>query len=170
MIVELMTCGDTDPDVMVFMKSRQEEIRTIPYVVRRESSGFIINRIWAAIKRETLSVLAEGVSTPAEIDELWGSVVESTRPGPCRMMDEAGLDTVAAIEENYINERGLPSIYTTDYLRDSYLSRGKLGAKCHQGGFYPPEREMALHSSKSLEDSCGQTVVLPGMTGSQSRF
>lgn len=36
---------------------------------RRDS--FIINRLWAAMKRETLMILAEGVTDPKEIDELF---------------------------------------------------------------------------------------------------
>jgi 3-hydroxybutyryl-CoA dehydrogenase len=39
-----------------------------PYVVQRESMGFIFNRIWAAIKRETLAVVAEGVASAEVVD------------------------------------------------------------------------------------------------------
>lgn len=92
MTVELMTCGHTDEEIMTFMKHRQEEIQTIPYIVRQESTGFIINRVWAAVKREILTVLAEGVSTPAEIDEIWGAMMETTGMGPCTMMDGESSD------------------------------------------------------------------------------
>jgi hypothetical protein len=36
----------------------------LPFHVLKESVGFIFNRIWTAIKRESLAVVAEGVSTP----------------------------------------------------------------------------------------------------------
>lgn len=87
MVVELMTSGDTANEIMVFMSDRQKEIHTVPSTVRQESTGFIINRIWAAIKREVLDILAEGVSTPKETDEMWALVIESTQSGPCKMMD-----------------------------------------------------------------------------------
>jgi hypothetical protein len=51
-------------------------------------------------------------------------------------MDGVGLDTVALIEENYIQERGLPS-FPVEWLRKNYVSQGKLGAKSGNGGLYP---------------------------------
>ncbi|KAJ5614878.1 hypothetical protein N7528_008532 [Penicillium herquei] len=153
MIVELMSSGNTNEEVMRFMEACQLEVETIPYIVQKESTGFILNRVWAAIKREVLTMLADGVSTPKEIDEIWGSVIESTRSGPCNMMDETGLDMVAAIEQNYINERGLPSTHTVDFLRESYLSRGKLGSKCQAGGFYSPPVDVQNWPPYSFEPS-----------------
>ena len=50
-------------------------------------------------------------------------------------MDGVGLDTVALIEENYIKERGLPS-FPVGWLRNNYVSQGKLGAKSGKGGLY----------------------------------
>lgn len=51
-------------------------------------------------------------------------------------MDAVGLDTVEHIEEHYIKERGLPSNHL-DWLKDNYISPGKLGNKSDKGGFYP---------------------------------
>ena len=43
----------------------------VPITVIRESVGFLFNRISAAIERECLIVVAEGVSTPEEVDRIW---------------------------------------------------------------------------------------------------
>src|SRR3712207_7008489 len=43
----------------------------VPFRVRRESDGFIFNRIWAAIKRECLMVVEEGVAPPEDVDAMW---------------------------------------------------------------------------------------------------
>ena len=40
----------------------------VPFWVRRESDGLIFNRIWAAIKRECLMVVEEGVAPPEDVD------------------------------------------------------------------------------------------------------
>lgn len=56
------------------------------------------------------------------------------------MMDGVGLDTVEHIEEHYIKERGLPSGHL-DFLRDNYISKGKLGLKSGDaGGLYEPPK------------------------------
>jgi hypothetical protein len=54
------------------------------------------------------------------------------------MIDAVGLDTVAFIEDNYIQERHLDGTDTVDFLRKNYIEQGKLGAKSGKGGLYPP--------------------------------
>ncbi|KAJ5649231.1 Dehydrogenase multihelical [Penicillium longicatenatum] len=135
--VELMTCGQTDWEVLTYLKDVLGECGTLPVIARRESTGFIFNRLWAAVKREILHILSDGVSDPAEIDLLWESMFKNG-PLPCQLMDRVGLDTVAFIEENYIKERGLEREPTVDWLKREYLDQGRLGNKSDKGGLYPP--------------------------------
>ena len=139
MVVELMTDGFTDEAVFPFLSERFRESGAKPYVARKESTGFIFNRLWAAVKRETLTILSEGVSDPAEIDSLWTEMFVKGGARPCKTMDQVGLDTVAFIEGHYIAERGLSSTHTTDFLKKNYLDQGKLGNKSDKGGLYPPK-------------------------------
>lgn len=139
MLVELMTDGFTDPAIIDFMAERQREVGTQPYVARKESTGFIYNRIWAAIKREVLLTLEQGVSTPQEIDSMFTTMFRiPMESGPCNLMDMVGLDTVANIEDHYVAERGLPS-HTVDWLRTEYVNQGRLGSKAQKGGLYLPK-------------------------------
>jgi len=101
--------------------------------VRRESDGFIFNRIWAAIKRECIMVVEEGVADPEDVDEMWRIF---TRPGipPFRLMDRVGLDVVLAIEEHYAEVRdGIPE--SPRALLRHMVDEGRLGTKSG-GGFY----------------------------------
>ncbi|OJJ84167.1 3-hydroxyacyl-CoA dehydrogenase family protein [Aspergillus glaucus CBS 516.65] len=138
MIVELMTNGHTSVSIFPFLVERSREAALVPYVARKESTGFIFNRLWAAVKREALMVLAEGVSEPEEIDDMWKRMFVEGAAVPCAMMDNVGLDTVAFIEEHYVKERGLSGEKTVDFLREKYLEKGRLGSKCEKGGLYPP--------------------------------
>ncbi|KAL2828384.1 hypothetical protein BDW59DRAFT_170906 [Aspergillus cavernicola] len=138
MVVELMTDGFTEPSIIQFMVKRSEEAGTKPYVARKESTGFLFNRLWAAIKRECLTIMAEEVSTPSEIDSIWTEIFLKGAIVPCKTMDNVGLDTVAFIEKHYIAERGLPADKTVGFLQSNYLDQGKLGSKCTEGGLYPP--------------------------------
>jgi len=143
MIVELMTDGFTSEDIFPFMVERCREGATSPYVARKESTGFIFNRLWAAVKREVLTILSEGGSVPEEIDAMWETMFIEGRSLPCKMMDreyspvllhsssfdfankqiEVGLDTVAFIEQHYVQERGLSSERTVDYLTKNYIDQ-----------------------------------------------
>jgi 3-hydroxybutyryl-CoA dehydrogenase len=132
-VVEIMSCGRTDPAVIRTLMEMAPLVGLEPYLVRRESVGFIFNRIWAAIKRESLAVVAEGVSTPEEIDAIYSRMF-GVAAGPFRLMDTVGLDVVLDIEENYADVReGIPQ-GPRDLLRD-YIGRGRLGRKAGRG-FY----------------------------------
>lgn len=87
MIVELMTNGHTDESIFPFLVERSKEAALVPYVARKESTGFIFNRLWAAVKREVLTILAEGVSEPGEIDDMWRRMFVEGGAVPCGMMD-----------------------------------------------------------------------------------
>jgi len=56
------------------------------------------------VKRESLEIVEEEVSTPAEIDRIF-QVLLGTRGGPFRMMDKVGLD----VARNRRALRGNPS-------------------------------------------------------------
>ncbi|SPJ90374.1 related to 3-hydroxyacyl-CoA dehydrogenase [Fusarium torulosum] len=136
MVVELMTDGFTDDDIFPILVARLKETGAFPYVARKESTGLIFNRLWAAVEQEVLTILSEGVSVPEEIDDIWQEIFLKGKIHPCRTMDEVGLDTVAFIEKHYIAERGLSSKHTVDYLKVNYIDQGKLGNKCTAGGLY----------------------------------
>ncbi len=131
--VELMTCGETDKAILEFLTVKLREYGLSPYLVERESTGFIYNRIWAAIKRESLYVVAQGVASPETVDNIYKETM-GTQHGPFRLMDQVGLDVVLDIEEHYAKEReGIPE-EPRELLR-KMVAQGKLGRKSGEG-FY----------------------------------
>lgn len=87
-----------------------------------------------------MQILCDGVSDPSEIDLLWDHMFRNG-PLPCELMDQIGLDTVAYIEDNYVQERGLSTDKTVDWLRKEYVDQGRLGNKSNKGGLYPPREK-----------------------------
>lgn len=131
--VELMSCGHTDPAIIARLSAYFTAHGLRPFHVQQESTGFIYNRVWAAIKREALMVVAEGVGTPDDVDALF-CAAHGASMGPFRLMDRVGLDVVLDIEEHYASEReGLPASPRT--LLREYIAAGRLGVKSGEG-FY----------------------------------
>jgi 3-hydroxybutyryl-CoA dehydrogenase len=131
--VELMSCGQTDAAVIDALVERLPRYGLVPFTVLRESTGFLLNRIWHAIRRECLQVVAEGVSTPEEVDRIWRLSL-GTPLGPFQIMDQVGLDVALDAEEEYAASRdGIPAA-PRELLRD-YVDRGFLGLKSGRG-FY----------------------------------
>jgi 3-hydroxybutyryl-CoA dehydrogenase len=133
--VELMSCGKTDDGVIDALMAKIPQYGLEPFHVRGQSDGFIFNRIWAAIKRECLMVVQEGVATPQDVDEMWRIF---TKPGipPFRLMDRVGLDVVLNIEEHYAEVRGDKGFPDGPRkLLHEYIDQGRLGVKSGRG-FY----------------------------------
>ncbi|KAK1751247.1 hypothetical protein QBC47DRAFT_454634 [Echria macrotheca] len=95
--VELMTCGETDPAVFPFLTQILSGCGFLVATARKESTGFIFNRLWAAVKREILNILAEDVSDAAQIDALWRHMF-AAEVAPCQLMDRIGLDTLYVLD------------------------------------------------------------------------
>lgn len=135
--VDVMSCGQTDRGIIDFVLETLPRFGFYPFEARRESTGFIYNRIWAAVKRESLEVVAEGVSTPQEIDQMY-RINTGSAAGPFRMMDRVGLDVVLDIEEHYCAEHPEYPEGPREVLR-SYVQQGRLGVKSG-AGFYDDYR------------------------------
>ncbi|GCB23872.1 3-hydroxybutyryl-CoA dehydrogenase [Aspergillus awamori] len=131
--IEIMGSSQTRPDIIPLLMKETQDHGFQPFHVRKSSTGYTFNRIWAAIKRETLLVLEEGIATPEEVDQIYKCVLKTPR-GPCELMDIAGLDVILAVEEHYAKVRmGIPNA-PRKYLREM-IDRGDLGVKSGNGFF-----------------------------------
>ena len=141
--VDVMSCGKTDRDVVDFVMATLPQFGLYPFEARRESTGFIFNRVWAAVKRESLEVVAEGVSTPQEVDRMFQ--LNTGSAGPFRTMDQVGLDVVLDIEEHYCAEHPEYPEGPRRLLR-TYLEQGRLGVKSGAGFYddYPRPVEQTI--------------------------
>lgn len=164
-MVELMSSTKTFDNIFPFLEAQMRRVGLTPMTVPRgiQSQGFIMNRIWAACKRETLAVLAEGVAKPADIDALWRDFFHAEK-GPCERMDEVGLDTIAMVEKHNLERKPeLGSGRAVDWLLRNYVKLGKLGEKGrgHGDGLYSQEEREKLkglhraHKYKEVEETQG---------------
>ena len=135
-MVELMTCGQTDESVLQRAQSFSQELGLVAPIVGTESKGFIINRIWRAVKRESLRVMDEGVASPEDIDRLW-MIFFQTEYAPFGVMDMVGLDVVRDIEWSYQRDTRDPTDKPSPGLA-KMIDEGKLGEKSGRGFYVHP--------------------------------
>ncbi|WP_343708427.1 3-hydroxyacyl-CoA dehydrogenase family protein [Mycobacterium sp.] len=131
--LDLMSNGQTDRGLLDTLLAVLPEFGVYPFEARKECTGFIFNRVWAAIKRESLAVVAEGVAGPEDVDGMYRLNLGAPA-GPFQLMDLVGLDVALDIENHYVDV--FPQLPTgpRDLLR-SYVDAGKLGIKTGEG-FY----------------------------------
>ena len=135
-IVELMKGQSTNDQVFNIAKSFCQKIGVNPLIVLKESTGFIFNRVWRAIKKECLNVIEEGVASFEDVDRAWMSLY-NTDTGPFGLMDRVGLDVVRDIELVYYEESGDPSDAPPSVLLKK-IKKGELGVKTGKGFYSYP--------------------------------
>jgi 3-hydroxybutyryl-CoA dehydrogenase len=131
--LDLMSDGVTDRGLLDTLLAVLPEFGVYPFEARKECTGFIFNRIWAAIKRESLAVVAEGVARPEDVDGMYKLNLGSPA-GPFQLMDLVGLDVALDIENHYVDEFPHLPTHARDLLQ-TYVDAGKLGIKSGEG-FY----------------------------------
>lgn len=134
--VELMRGTATSDATMDTVSSFMSSIGILPVLVRKESTGFLFNRIWRAVKKEALRVVDQGISTPEDVDRTW-MIQWETPMGPFALMDSIGLDVIRDIELVYYGESGDPTDAPPKVLLD-LIECGDLGVKTGRGFYTYP--------------------------------
>jgi 3-hydroxybutyryl-CoA dehydrogenase len=135
-MVELM--GGTATTEVTVTQARRfvRSLELTPLLVRKESTGFVFNRVWRAIKKETLHLVDDGVASHEDVDRAWMHFTKMPI-GPFGAMDMIGLDVVRDIEMVYYRESGDASDAPPQLLLDK-IARGELGLKTGKGFYSYP--------------------------------
>jgi 3-hydroxybutyryl-CoA dehydrogenase len=135
-MVELMRGTTTSDETIEAARQFARTISLVPLLVQKESTGFIFNRVWRAIKKECLHLVDDGVATHEDVDRAW-MIATGGRAGPFGMMDMVGLDVVRDIEMVYYRESGDESDAPPKLLLDK-IEKGELGSKTCKGFYTYP--------------------------------
>jgi len=148
--VELMGCGQTTDDTMSVMADFGRSLGLYTAVVRGESKGFIINRVWRAVKREALAVVDQGHADPEDVDRLW-AFFWGINQGPFGKMDSIGLNVIADIEDSYITVSSDPTDRPSAILH-ALVEAGHLGEKTGSGFYEYPNPAYRAHGWPRLPE------------------
>lgn len=88
-VVELVPSQWTTPETIAQTQALLRDIGQVPVVVRKPVFGYIGNRLQAAVVNEAVALIADGVTTPAELDAVmtYGLGPRWALSGPFETMD-----------------------------------------------------------------------------------
>lgn len=138
-MVDVMGGTRTAPETMEIGKAWVRSIGCVPLTVKKEILGFCFNRVWRAIKRETLYMWGNGFVDFKDVDRAW-MIFTGMPQGPFGIMDNVGLDVVYDIEMVYYNESKDPKDHPPEALK-TMVERKTLGVKTGQGFYSYPDPE-----------------------------
>lgn len=138
-MVDVMGTSHTRPEIMDMACKWVVSLGCVPLKVKKELFGFCFNRIWRAIKKETLYMWANDFVDHREMDRAW-MIAFGTPLGPFGLMDAVGLDVVHDIEMMYYQASKKQEDLPPKRLKEK-IGKGELGVKAGIGFYTYPDPE-----------------------------
>jgi len=137
-LVEIVALPTTSPRIVDEVVSLMRNCGKTPVVLNKDIPGFIANRLQAALLRESLFLLENGIADPDQIDTAVreGLGLRWAFKGPFEIADLGGLDIWAKVTGHLF-----PELSTSTAAPESILGKvknGNLGVKSGEG-FYSYE-------------------------------
>jgi 3-hydroxybutyryl-CoA dehydrogenase len=132
-LIEIIRGAKTSDETIDVIVEVSKKMGKEPVVVKKDSPGFIVNRVLIPALNEAIFLVHEGVAEPEDIDKAI-KLGLNWPMGPLTLLDYVGLDTTLAIIEVFQKELGDPKYRPCPLLRQM-IRAGLLGRKTGKG-FY----------------------------------
>lgn len=134
-VVEVMPGEHTSTETVESTFMLLEKAGKVPALVKRDTAGFVGNRLQHALRREAIAIVAQGIASPEDVDRIARLSFGLRLPvvGPLETIDLGGLDLTLAIQA-YLLPKLDRSTEPSQLVQDK-VARGELGAKAGKG-FY----------------------------------
>lgn len=142
-IVDVMPHPGTSAEAVEAVRIFAERIGQLPIVLKIESNGYVFNAMLTALHTAAITLAANGVAQPIDIDKAWMGVTGMVI-GPFGLMDNIGLDTVYKVTEIMAKQRNdAQGLKNAQYIKKEFVEKGCLGRKTKKGIFTYPDPEFA---------------------------
>jgi 3-hydroxyacyl-CoA dehydrogenase len=137
-LVEVVQGTKTSDETVNIVVEAAKKMGKEPIVVKKDSPGFIVNRVLVPVLNEAVYLVWDEVADPNEIDEAVRLGLNWPM-GPLRLLDYVGLDTVLAMMKVFQKELGTVKFQPCPLL-EQMVKAGLLGRKSGKG-FYDWEKK-----------------------------
>jgi 3-hydroxybutyryl-CoA dehydrogenase len=138
-LIEVIRGAKTSDATVEAIRAAAKEMGKETVLCKKDSPGFIVNRILVPALTEATLLVSEGVATPEDIDKAV-TLGLSWPMGPLKLLDYVGLDTALAISEVLMQEFQDSKYRPSPVLRQM-VRAGLLGRKSGQGFYDWTERK-----------------------------
>ncbi len=102
-LVEIIKGAKTSDQTVQFIRNVAGAMKKETVLCRKDSPGFIVNRVLVPALNEAVCLVNEGVADPEDIDKAIRLGL-SWPIGPLRLLDYVGLDTTLNITQVFMDE------------------------------------------------------------------
>ena len=133
-LVEVIRAYHTSDETVRIVMEMARKMGKEPVEVRKDSPGFIVNRLMIPHMLEAVKMAEEGVASIEDIDKAVKLGLNYPM-GPFELMDLTGIDIARHVADYLYKELNKESKWSIPVLLNSMIRAGKLGRKTG-GGWY----------------------------------
>jgi 3-hydroxybutyryl-CoA dehydrogenase len=133
-LVEIIRGYSTSDDTVATTTALAQKMGKITVEVRKDSPGFIVNRIMIPHMIEAIKIVEEGIATPEDVDIAVKNGLNYPM-GPFELMDLTGIDVCYFVAEYFYKELNKESKWVSPNLLKTMIRANRLGRKTG-GGWY----------------------------------
>lgn len=147
-LVEVVMGDKTDQTVAEKVRDELKTWKKSPVLVKKDLPGQLANRIFQAIIRESIAIVASGLASAEDVDTAisCGMAMRFPEWGPLKHLDAIGLNLGLSVQETV-----LPDIcaekHANEYIRN-LVQNGNLGVKTGKGFYDWSERNIETDMKK----------------------
>jgi len=133
-LVEIIRGYYTGDDTVATTTALAQKMGKITVEVKKDSPGFIVNRIMIPHMIEAIKIVEEGIATPQDVDTAVKNGLNYPM-GPFELMDLTGIDICYFVAEYFYKELNKESKWVSPNLLKTMIRANRLGRKTG-GGWY----------------------------------
>jgi 3-hydroxybutyryl-CoA dehydrogenase len=132
-LIEIIRGLKTSDETVEIVKEISVKLGKEPVIVKKDTPGFIVNRILSQALNEAVYLVAEGIATVEDVDKAC-ELGLNWPMGPLKLLDYIGIDTALFITEIMVRETGDQKFRPSNLLRQ--MVRANLLGRKTGRGFY----------------------------------
>ena len=133
-LVEVIRGFDTNDETIHTVMEMAKKMGKEPVEVKKDTPGFIVNRLMTPHFVEAIRMLEEGIASVEDIDKAVKLGLNYPM-GPFELMDLTGVDIAHHVTEYLYKELNKESKWSVPVLMKSMIRAGKLGRKSGVGWY-----------------------------------
>lgn len=133
-LVEVIRGFSTSDETVIATTTLAQKMGKITVEVKKDSPGFIVNRIMIPHMIEAIKIVEEGIATPNDVDTAVKNGLNYPM-GPFELMDLTGIDVCYFVAEYFYKELNKESKWVSPNLLKTMIRANRLGRKTG-GGWY----------------------------------
>ena len=133
-LVEVIRGYATSDEAVAITTDLAKKMGKVTVEVKKDSPGFIVNRIMIPHMVEAIKIVEEGIATKEDVDAAVKNGLNYPM-GPFELMDLTGIDVCYFVNEYFYNELNKESKWVSPNLLKTMIRAGKFGRKTGEGWY-----------------------------------